>query len=147
MWYDDLGIISIGEQVGGSEDGGLGDLKIDLWRLFVKHCRSSYCSAVAHYGLALRVNGDSHQFGKEGIDHIRRNQKKRYIGADIVIPDAVWKNLLRNELRDYLARQVRTALQSCVARLRKDKEPVEEERLFAEVDIAIAEFTQIDFEK
>ena len=30
MWYDKLGVISIGVQNGGPEDGGLGDIKIDL---------------------------------------------------------------------------------------------------------------------
>ena len=57
MWYDKLGVISIGVQNGGPEDGGLGDIKIDLWRLFAQHCRSSYCTAVAHYAVVLRVDG------------------------------------------------------------------------------------------
>jgi len=51
-----------------------------------------------------------------------------------------------NEVRDYLARQVRAALQSCVARLRRDKEAVDEPVLFAEIDAAIDEFTQKDYD-
>ena len=41
---------------------------------------------------------------------------------------------------------MRSALQLCVVRLRKDKEIVEEERLFWEIDAAIAVFGQIDYE-
>ena len=66
---------------------------------------------------------------------------------EIIIPEAVWRNRSRNELRDYLARQVRTALLRCVDRLRKDKETVDESRLFGEIDVAISEFTQIDYDR
>ncbi|MCW5558601.1 MAG: hypothetical protein KIT22_12310 [Verrucomicrobiae bacterium] len=145
MWYDQLGVISIGAQCGGPEDGGLGDIKVDLYRLFLRHCRSSYCPSVAHYALALRIDGEFQKFGAEGIERIRRSKRDRYIGADIVIPDSVWQGRSRNELRDYLARQVRAALQRCVARLRKDKESVNESQLFEEIDAAIAEFRRIDY--
>jgi hypothetical protein len=147
MWYHKLGIISIGVQSGGPEDGGLGDIKIDLWRLFVQHCRSSYCPVVAHYALALRIGGEFVAFSPEGIEKIRLSRRDRFVGADIVIPQAVWRDRTRNELRDYLARQVRAALQNCVARLRKDKETVDEARLFGEIEAAICEFTQIDYDR
>jgi len=146
MWYDKLGVVSIGVQNGGPEDGGLGDIKIDLWRSFGRQCNSSYCSAVVHYALALRIDGEFQKFGVEGIERIRRSKRDRYIGADIVIPEAVWRDKTRNELRDYLATQVRAALKSCVARLRKDKETLDERRLFQEIDAAINEFRQIDYE-
>lgn len=147
MWYEKLGVISIGVQNGGPEDGGLGDIKIDLWRLFVQHCRSTYCPAIAHYALALRIDGEFQRFGVETIDHIRRSKRDRFIGADIVIPDTVWLDKTPNQLRDYLARRVREALQMCVARLQKDKEAVDETRLFGEIDAAIAEFTKIDYDR
>lgn len=147
MWYDKLGIISIGCQNGGPEDGGLGDIKVDLWRLFSKHCHSTYCPSIAHYALALRIDGEFQQFGGESIDHIRRSKRDRFIGADIVIPDTIWRDKSRNELRDYLASRVREALQICVTRLRKDKETVDETRLFGEIDGAIDKFIQIDYDR
>ena len=147
MWYDKLGVISIGAQCGGPKDGGLGDIKVDLWRLFVRHCRDSYCPAVAHYAIALRIAGEFQQFGPESIERIRRSKRDRYIGADIIIPQEVWTDRSRNDLRDYLARQVRAALQACVARLRKDKEPVDEACLFGEIDAAIGAFSKIDYER
>jgi hypothetical protein len=147
MWYDDLGIISIGGQSGGPRDGGLRRIKVPLSRLLDRHCRSSYCPAVAHYALALRVDGKFLKFGEEGVQRIRRSKRDRCIAADIVIPEAVWSEKTRNELRNYLAMQVRAAMLSCVARLRKDKESVDEERLFGEIDAAIAEFIQMDFDR
>lgn len=146
MWYDDLGFVSIGAQCGGREDGGLGEIKVDLWRLFCQHCKSSYCAPIAHYALALRIGGEFAEFGPEGIEKIRRNKPGRYIGADIIIPQAVWRGRTRNYLRDYLARQVRSALQSCVKRLRNDKEPVDEASLFTEIDAAIGQFTRMNFD-
>jgi hypothetical protein len=147
MWYTHLGFISIGAQCGGPKDGGLGEIKVDLWKLFVQHCRSSYCPAVDHYALALRIGGEFAEFGEEGVEPPRRRRRDRYIGSDIVIPVSVWKNKSRNELRDYLAKQVRAALENCVARLRRDKETVDDKRLFAEVDAAIREFTDTTFDR
>ena len=147
MWYDQLGIISIGCQNGGPEDGGLGDIKVDLWRLFVRHCHSTFCPGIAHFALALRVDGEFQQFGAEAIDHIRRSRRGRFIGADIIIPGSVWRDKSRNQLRDYLAKRVREALVTCVTRLRGDKEPVDEASLFAEIDGALSEFMKIDYDR
>jgi hypothetical protein len=146
MWYDDLGIISIGVFNGGPEDGGLGDIKVDLWRLFVRHCRSTYCPAIAHYALVVLIGGEFRDFMTDRIERIRRSKRDRCISAEVVVPAALWRGRSPNELRDYLARQVRAALQCCIARLRKDKEPVDEARLLTEVEAAISEFTQTDYE-
>jgi hypothetical protein len=144
MWHEKLGIISIGVQCGGPSDGGLGVMKVELWKLFLQHCKSSHCPNVAHYALALRIGGEFQDFGKEGIAMVGRNKKESCIGADIVIPKSVWGAKDRNQLRDYLADQVRSALQICVSRLRKDKEPVDELGLLGEVDVAISEFKKND---
>jgi hypothetical protein len=95
----------------------------------------------------LRIDGEFLQFGQEGIRRISRRNRGRYIETEIIIPEAAWRGRSRNELRDFLAKQIRAALQSCVARLRKDKEPVDEPKLFREIDAAIAEFTQIDYDR
>jgi hypothetical protein len=145
MWYDGLGIVSIGVQCGGPRDGGLSDIKVDLWQQLQQHCRSTYCAAVDHYALALRIDGSLQQFGSEGIERIRRNRQARYIGADIVIPESRWQGRSRNELRDYLAEQVRAALDLLIARLERDGEVVDRETLFQEIDRAIAAFRRIDY--
>ena len=115
-------------------------MKVELWKLLLQHCKQSHCPSVSHYALALRIGGEFQDFGKEGIAMVRRNKRESYIGADIVIPESAWRTKDRNQLRDYFADQVRSALQMCVSRLRKDKDQVDETGLFREVDVAIGEF-------
>jgi hypothetical protein len=145
MWYDNLGVISIGEHSGGPEDGGLGDMKIDLWKLFLRHCKSTYCPAVAHYALLLLVGGDFQEFGPESSGAARRNKKDSTIELHIVIPEDVWRKRARNELRDYLAKVVRQGIEHCVFRLLSDKEVVDQTSLFRDIDEAIGKFLNIDY--
>ena len=145
MWYEKLGIISIGAQSGGSDDGGLGELKIDLWKLLLQHCRESHCPNISHYALALRIGGEFGDFGEEGVAMVRRNKKERFISAEIIIPKSVWQPKTPNQLRDYLAVEMRNALRKCVTRLQKDKEQVNEIRLLRDIDAAVEEFKKIDY--
>src|SRR4051794_36952580 len=124
-WHENLGVISIGCQNGAPHDGGLGDMKVRLWQSLLKHCRATYCPTVDHFALVLRIDGAFQKFGEESIKRIRRTRRDRTIGADIVIPEIVWRNKTRRELGDYLVRRVREALELCVARLQKDKEIVD----------------------
>ncbi len=140
MWYHHLGVISIGAQSGGPRDGGLGSLKVDLWRALSAHSKSSHCAAVNHYALALRISGPFSDFGAEGIEKIRRSKQEAYIGADIVVPETRWTTFSEADARVYLVRVVREAICACLARLRKDREPADEAALLAEVDAAIADF-------
>jgi hypothetical protein len=142
MWYHDHGIISIGAQSGGPEDGGLGKLKVELWRALCQHCTKTHSPAVSHYALALRISGPLNDFGKEGIDKVRRSRKESYIGADIVIPEARWRSLKGDGMKTYLGRVVREAICLCLARLRKDRDPVDELALLRSVDSAITQFIE-----
>jgi len=146
MWYDDLGVISIGEHCGGPEDGGLGDMKIDLWRLFLRHCKSTYCPAVAHYALLLIVGGEFQKFGSETFEPPRRNRKHKTVEVHMIIPEFAWRSRNRNALRDYLAKLVKKGIELCVACLVKDGESVVKTSLFREVDEAIERFLAIDYE-
>jgi len=140
MWYSDLGTISIGAQCGGPYDGGLGTLKVDLYKLLVRHCKRTYCPGVDHFALLLNISGSIDQFGPGGIQRIRRSKKKRYIAADIVVPESAWQGRTVDALKAYLSAQVREALSACIARIRKDKDPIDAERLLVRVDKAIAQF-------
>lgn len=146
MWYDDLGVISIGEHCGGPEDGGLGHMKVDLWKLFLQHCRSTYCSAVAHYALLLVVGGEFQKFDSESFEPPTRNRKHKTIEVHVIIPELAWRLRNRNALRDYLAKLVRKGIELCVASLVKDEESVDKASLFGEVDEAIERFLAIDYE-
>jgi hypothetical protein len=147
MWYSDLGAISIGEQSGGIDDGGLGRLKVALYQLLVRHCKRTYCPSIDHFALGLFVAGPLGQFGPEGIDRIRRRRKDRYIAADIVVPEEAWRSRTEKELKIYLADRVRQALQLCIGRIQKDGEEVDAQRFLRLVDKAIAKFLHTPIKK
>lgn len=48
-WYEGLGVVSIGGQSGGPGVGGVGRIKVELWRLLGSECSSAHCPAIAHY--------------------------------------------------------------------------------------------------
>jgi len=146
MWYDDLGVISIGCQNGGPKDNGIGDIKVDLSRLLREHCSSTHCATVDHFALALRVGGEFADWSPERIHKVRRSRKERYIGCDIDIPMAVWASQKTNQLKDYLAEKVREAIEILVARIEKDKETINKDKLFCEIDGAIKRFKNNNYE-
>ncbi len=132
--------ISIGQQSEGGDR--LMWPKVHLYHLLKQHCTASYCPAIREFALVLRVSSSADEFGPEAIERIRRRRPARYITADIVVPFARWVDKTEQQLKEYLAERVRRALEMCVARLKKDKEVVEEAALFKHVDAAIAEFLQ-----
>lgn len=139
MWYKS-DTISIGIQSGGLEDGGLGVLKVGLYRALIKHVKRTGCPAVDHFALVLRVSGRLDDFGPAGIERVRRSRKNRCVSVDIVVSLKDWKRRTPDQLRTYLAARVREALCACIARLRMGKEPIDEAGLLSNVDKAISEF-------
>jgi hypothetical protein len=131
--------ISIGQQSGGPEDG-FGWPKVHLYMMLEKHCTGNYCQAIDHFGLVLRVSGALDDFGPEAIERIRRHRPSRRITVDIVVPVSRWKGKSEDDCKHYLAGKVRLALEMCVARLKKDRETIDDLALFADVDAGIAEF-------
>ncbi|OAI54312.1 hypothetical protein AYO44_15165 [Planctomycetaceae bacterium SCGC AG-212-F19] len=131
-------VISIGQQSGGGDP--LKWPKVHLAMMFEKHCTRTYCPAIAEFALVLRVSGTFDDFGPEAIERLRRQRSARVITVDMVVPIPRWQGKKEAELKRYLAKRVREALEVCVARLKKDKEAVKEAALFADVDAAIAEF-------
>lgn len=139
-------IISIGGQAGGPKDGGIKSIKVDLYKSLKKYCKSTYCNEVDQYAPVLRVDGEFAKFGPEAITHLRFAKKKRYITVDIQIPENVWQPKSKNEIKLYLSDKLQEAIKICVRRLQKDNLEVNETQLFSEIDFAISEFNQIDYE-
>ncbi len=115
-------------------------VKVPLYQSLAKHVSASHCEAIDEYAIVLRVDGSLDQFGAEGISRLRFAKSARSITVDVQIPGAIWKPLSQSNLMKYISQQVRLALQSCVARLRRDGYAVEECDLFAEVDSAINDY-------
>ncbi len=130
--------ISIGQQSEGGDR--LGWPKVHLYHMLEKHCTASYCPAIDHFALVLRCPSSADEFGPEAIERIRRGRPARYITADIVVPLAASIDKTENQIKEYLAARVRLAFEMCVARLKKDKEVVDDVTLFEHVDAACAEF-------
>ena len=90
----------------------------------------------------LRVDGSLAKYGREGVANIRFAKSKRYITADLQVPEVAWKPRQPDELKKYLARQVLVALQACIARLTRDGHEVRASALIAEVEHGVAEYLQ-----
>ncbi len=140
MWYDHLGIISMGAQCNAPECHGLGDIKIDLWRSLCESCHSTYCNDVDHYALALRIGGIFADYDEEKTSKIRHSKKGRFIGADIDIPMAVLLIKTTNELKFYLSNRVLDAMSQLVDRLKKEKLNIDGISLLKDVREAISVF-------
>ena len=95
-----MDIVSIGAQCGGPKDGGIGDIKVDLYKALRDSCSSTYCEAIDQYAPVLRIDGSIQKFGDEDITRLRFAKKQRYITADIQIPESVWQPKSKNQIRD-----------------------------------------------
>ena len=141
-----MSTISIGVQSGGPKDGGIGRIKVDLYKALKNICTSTYCDAIDEYAPVIRVDGSIHKFGEEKITRVRFAKKKRYITADIQVPESVWKPKTKNEIRDYIALKFRESIKLFVSRLKKEKLEIDDVSLFKEIDFAINEFKAINYE-
>lgn len=141
-----MSIVTIGVQSGGPKDGGIGHIKVDLYKSLRDSCTSTYCEAIDEYAPVIRVDGAIQQFGKEEITRLRFAKKKRYITADIQIPENVWTVKTKNELRDYIAQKVREAIVLFVTRLKMENIEVDEKSLFKDIDVGIGYFKSINYE-
>jgi len=141
-----MNIISIGAQSGGPKDGGIGKIKVDLYKALRATCTSTYCTAIDEYAPVIRVDGNIRKFGDEGITRLRFGKKHRYITADIQIPESVWTNKTKNEIRDYIADKVRESIVMFIERLKKEKIEIDEQALLCEVDDGIQKFKNINYE-
>jgi len=63
--------------------------------------------------VVLRVDGSLGTFGKPGIENIESNDGK--VCCDLVIADANWGSLNDNQIAEILTRNVKNAIQSCMA--------------------------------
>ena len=141
-----MDIISIGAQAGGPKDGGIGRIKVDLYKALRSTCASTHCAAIDQYAVVIRVDGDLHTFGEEGIARLRFAKKRRYITADIQIPKGVWADKTKNEIRDYIAERVRETIVMFTLCLKKEGIETDDQALLCEVDEGIQKFKSTDYE-
>ena len=140
MWHANLGIISIAEQTGGPDDGGIGDLKVDLWRLLKQNCTTTFCQSVDHFAIMLYVGGELRSFGPDTFRNLRRSKKHRDISVEVVISIDTWQTKSATELRKMLSDIVLKALMLCVKRIKTDGDIIDENSLTKAVSIVLNDF-------
>jgi hypothetical protein len=113
---------------------------LQLRKLLEKYCNGPYSNEVKGFALVLRIDGSLKKYGAEGVDRMRRRKKQEYITADICIPERRWKGVPPREFSRYLSSAVKSALQTCVAYLRKQKVEVDEHRLLLDYGEVEAQF-------
>lgn len=104
-----------------------------LKQSFNQFCAGPYSSEVAEFALVLRVDGDIWHWNRSGCDRMRRSIKDRYITIDIYVPKERWDGVSDIEVRRYLVATAEEALQKMLDKLRRDKAPVEEDRLMTDL--------------
>ncbi len=133
--------ITLAAQVGEADtEDVINDPHDSLRRLLRERCKGPYSPDVDEFALILRFDGQITQWNIEGCAYLRRSFKERYITIDIFVPRDHWKEKTKEEIRMHLANGVREALLRCVARLRKDKTPVDAEKLMADYDLVEKEY-------
>ena len=133
-------VFSFGADVGDPQaDEATATHVCELRDLLLSRLMPPYSAEVEEFAFVARISGKFAEFDADGVDNIRRNKRDRFIGADICIPEQRWQAPVI-EFRRYLADQVRIAFEACIARLRKQKVPIESERLMADVERACQEF-------
>lgn len=133
--------VTFGAEVGEADTEDVIDGPHDsMRRLLREKCKGPYSPDVDEFALILRFDGNITQWNREGCAYLRRSFKERYITIDIFIPRDRWKGRTGDEIRKYLAAGTREALQRCIARLQKDKTPVDGDRLMADYDLVEKEY-------
>lgn len=115
-------------------------LRNGLRKRMLEHLHSPHSPDVDELSFVLRVGGFLQAFDFEGIERLRRSKVKRYITVDIGVPECLWRSKTRQELARYLAGCVEEGLLAFIQKLKKDKAPIEGERLMAEWQEAKAAF-------
>jgi hypothetical protein len=131
--------VSLAYEAGGP-DVNLQPCILQLRKLLAKFCNGPYSNEVKGFALVLRIDGSIKKYGAEGVDRMRRRKKEQYITADICIPERRWKGVSAREFSRYLSSAVKSALQTCVAYLRKQKVDVDEHRLLLDYGEVEARF-------
>jgi hypothetical protein len=123
--------ISLGEQNGGTPDR-ICDIIHDLRILLRTICKGPYSPDVDEFALLFRVDGRLIQWdwNTDGLGRLRRDFNRRFIQIDVGIPLSRTHRVPGAKVRLFLIDSVGQAFQSWVARLQRDRTPIDAVRLF-----------------
>lgn len=108
----------------------------------LQHLHGPHSPEVDELSFVFRVGGFIQAFDFEGIERLRRSKAKRCITVDVGVPEYLWRSKTREELGRYLADCIEQGLLAFIAKLKKDKAPIEGERLMREWEAAKQAFLE-----
>jgi hypothetical protein len=100
-----------------------------MWRYFTV----PYTDPPLTFDPVLRVDGDLWYWQFEGCQKLRLMRKQGYITVDIGMPRNRCENVQPYEIRQYLMSNLKKCFQMMVAKLKKEKIPVDDKRLFGDL--------------
>ncbi len=132
-----MAIFSMGVQGGERSPKGIDQVAM-LARAVLKTFRyeyfltnlTGYFKTLTFFWIGVRVAGESNNFdGAEGPEFLKKARGKPHYTIDLVIPEHRWKGVGFDEYRSYFLDGVRQCFELMVAKAKKDKELVDEEKL------------------
>jgi len=115
-------------------------LVFELNRLLEQGCSREYFTPSIDIVLSLRVSGEIADFGFDGCDRLRKNQKKKLLTMDIGVPSARWRNASECQLRSLLVEYLTEAIELCAGKLESENQDVKSLELRHDLDRVRNEF-------
>ncbi len=91
--------------------------------------QTDYFKTLEYFWIGLRVSGKYRDFCGEGLENLKKTRGKSGYEIDLVIPEHRWKGVGFDEFRSYFLEGVRQCFELMVAKAKKDKELINEEKL------------------
>lgn len=133
--------ITVGADVGGPDaHEATNECILELRKLLRRGCPGPYSSVIKEFAIVLRVDGSVKAWNKTGIDFFALKRKNSCATIDIFVPRTVWLDQGLRAFRQFLAEQMRCAIEEILRHVKKRKIDVSEMQLVGDLEAVLAEF-------
>ncbi len=105
-------------------------------------CLSPYSPVIKELSPVLHVDGAVWHWDLWGYDNTRVQKKSGHARVDIFMPSGIWQAGSALEIRQYMARHLRGAMESVAKKIISLGIQLDSPRLLSDVDMAIDDFLQ-----
>lgn len=135
--------ISLGVQAGDVEsDSVVNPIYMSLRRLLASKCKGEYGPGFKDIGFVLRIDGKIWYWRKRGHQNLRVKQDGD-VSLDIFMPEEIWKPRDDQQIKAFLAEEVRLGFHAAIERMTAKKIPFNRELLVRDFEDALAEFERM----